>query len=202
MEFNKKRVREGQLPANILLFRGAGQYVPVPTLDERYHMKAACIAGGGLYKGVGAFLGMDVIDVPGATGKYDSDFSAKTKKAIGIAGKYDFIFIHMKGTDSAGEDGNAKLKKEMIERMDSAIGELAGFDGLVVLAADHSTPCELKKHSYEPVPVVMAGPGIRTDDVAEYGERSCAKGGLGRIRGLDLMPIIAGHMGMSKQYGA
>lgn len=202
LDFNKRRIKTGQLPANILLFRGAGQYVPVPTLEERYHFKSACIAGGGLYKGVGAFLGMDIIDVPGATGKYDSDYSAKTEKAIEISKGYDFIFIHMKGTDSAGEDGNAKLKKEMIEKMDKAIGNLLDFPGLVVLAADHTTPCELKKHSYEPVPVVIAGPGIRTDDVAEYGERACAKGGLGRIRGLDLMPIVANHMGFSKLFGA
>jgi len=199
---NKRRVKTGQLPANILLFRGAGQYVVMPTLAERYHLKSACIAGGSLYKGVGKFLGMDIIDVPDATGKYDSDFSAKTAKAMEISKNYDFIFIHMKATDSAGEDGNAKLKKEMIEKMDKAIGKLLDFPGLVVLAADHTTPCELKKHSYEPVPVVISGPGIRTDDVTEYGERACAKGGLGRINGLDLMPMVANHMGFSKLFGA
>ncbi len=201
-EYNKKRVKEGKLPGNMLLFRGAGQYVPVPTLDERYHMKCACIAGGGLYKGLGAFLGMDIVEVPGATGKYDSDFSAKVRKAKEISKDYDFIFIHMKASDSAGEDGNFKLKKEMIEKMDVALGGLLGFDGLVVVTADHTTPCELKRHSYEPVPVLMAGPGIRTDDVYEFGERACAKGGLCRIRGTDLMPIIANHMGFSKLYGA
>jgi 2,3-bisphosphoglycerate-independent phosphoglycerate mutase len=202
LEFNKKRVAEGKLPANVMLFRGSGQYVPVPTLEKRYGMKCACIAGGGLYKGVGAFLDMDVIDVPGANGTYDSDFSAVTKKAGEIIGQYDFIFIHMKPTDSAGEDGNPKLKKEMVEKMDVAIGELLDFDGLVVVTADHTTPCELIKHSYEPVPVVMSGPGIRTDDVQSYGERSCAKGDLSRIRGLDLMPMIANHLGFSKLYGA
>lgn len=201
LDINKKRVEQGKLPGNVLLFRGAGQYVPVPTLEDRYHMKCACI-GTGLYRGISAFLGMDLIDVPGATGRYDSDFTAKTKKAKEIMGDYDFIFIHMKATDSAGEDGNPGLKREMVEKMDEALGELLDFDGLVVVTADHTTPCELKKHSYEPVPLVMAGPGIRVDSVVEFGERSCARGDLHRIRGLDLMNIIANHMGFMKIYGA
>jgi 2,3-bisphosphoglycerate-independent phosphoglycerate mutase len=144
---------------------------------------------------------MDVICVPGATGNYTSDFVAKTKKTMEIIKDYDFIFLHMKAADSAGEDGNPKLKKEMIEKMDKALKEIMGFEGLIILTADHTTPCEKKSHSYEPVPVVMAGPGIRTDDVREFGERSCAKGGLCRIRGLDLMPIVANHMGFVKNYG-
>ncbi len=201
LELNRKRIEEGKLPANILLFRGGGQYVPVPTIKERYGMRCACIATG-LYRGIGAFLGMELIDVPGATGRYDSDFSAKTRRAVEIIDEYDFIFIHMKPADSAGEDGNPELKVEMIERMDEAMGELLDFDGLVVSTADHSTPCELKKHSYEPVPIVIAGPGIVMDDVKRFGERSCSKGGLHRIRGLDLMPIIASHTGFSKLYGA
>jgi 2,3-bisphosphoglycerate-independent phosphoglycerate mutase len=145
---------------------------------------------------------MDLIDVDGATGRYDSDFSAKVRRALEIIGDYDFIFIHMKATDSAGEDGNYKLKVEMIEKMDKAIGQLADFDGLLVVTGDHTTPCELKKHSYEPLPLVMKGPGIRVDDVKAFNERSCAKGDLHRIRGLDLMPIITNHMGFGKLFGA
>jgi 2,3-bisphosphoglycerate-independent phosphoglycerate mutase len=200
--YNERRIKLGKLPGNILLFRAPGRYAPVPTMEERYHIKCACISGGGLYNGVGRFLGMEIISVPGATGSYTSDFAAKTKKAMEIIKDYDFVFIHMKPADSAAEDGNAKLKKEMIEKFDQAIGELLDFDGLVILTADHTTPCEMKKHSYEPVPIVIAGPGIRTDDVAEYGERACAKGGLGRIKGLDLMPMVANHMGFSKLFGA
>jgi len=201
LEMNKERMENGELPANVLLFRSGGQYVPVPSLKERYGMKCACI-GTGLYRGMGAFLKMDLIDVPGATGRYDSDFSAKTKKALEISDDYDFIFIHMKPTDSAAEDGNPELKVQMVERMDKAMGELLDFHGLVISTADHTTPCELKKHSYEPVPIIMAGPGILKDDVKKFGERSCSKGGIHRIRGLDLMPIIANHMGFSKLYGA
>jgi 2,3-bisphosphoglycerate-independent phosphoglycerate mutase len=200
--YNKKRAAEGKLPGNILLFRAAGQYVPVPTIEDRYHIKSACITGGGLYDGIGRFLGMDVIRAPGATGSYTSDFASKVRTAKAALKDHDFIFIHMKPTDSAGEDGNPKLKKEMVEKMDAAIGGLLDFDGLIVVTADHSTPCELKGHSYEPTPLLMAGPGIRTDIVKEFGERACAKGDLGIIHGLDLMPIITNHMGLAKKYGA
>lgn len=202
LELNKKRESEGKPPANMILFRGAGKYHSVPTLKERYGIKSACIAGGGLYKGIGAFMGMDLIDVPGATGRYDSDFSAKVNKALEITKDYDLIFIHMKPTDSAGEDGNYELKIEMIEKMDKALRPLLDFEGLIVVTGDHTTPCELKKHSYEPLPIVIKGPGVRTDKVASFDERSCAKGDLHRIRGLDLMPIMTSHMGFGKLFGA
>jgi len=203
LEINKKRIKEGKLPANMILFRGAGRYVPIPTLKEKYGFRSACIAGGGLYKGIGSFLGMDVIEVAGATGKYDSDFSAKTKKARKLLeSDYDFIFIHMKATDSAGEDGNVEKKVEMLERMDEAIGYLLDFNGLLIVTGDHSTPCELKHHSGDPVPLLMRGPGIRTDVVESFGERVCATGGLGRIKGLDVMNIIASQLDIAKLYGA
>jgi 2,3-bisphosphoglycerate-independent phosphoglycerate mutase len=203
LSINKNRIKEGKLPGNILLFRGAGHYEPAPTLEEKFGIKSACIAGGGLYKGIARYMGMDVIDVPGATGKYDSDFTVKTKKAKQIIKDYDFLFIHMKATDSAGEDGNYELKTEMLEKMDIALGELLDIpDCIIIVTADHTTPCELKKHSYEPVPIVMMAPGIRVDDVVKYSERSCAKGGLLRIKGCDIMPIVSSHMGVAKLYGA
>lgn len=202
LEVNKQRVSEGKLPGNIILFRGAGTYVPAPSIQERYEMRAACIAGGGLYKGIGRYFGMDVIDVPGATGRYDSDFGAKVRAAKEILGDYDFIFIHMKPTDSAAEDGNHKLKIQMIEKMDKALGGLLDFDGLLVVTGDHTTPCAIRKHSYEPLPIAIRGEGIRVDDVTAFDERSCAKGALHRIRGLDIMPIITYHTGFSKIYGA
>jgi len=203
LPINKKRTATGKLPGNMLLFRGAGKYVPAPTLEERFGIKAACVAGGGLYKGVARYVGMEVIDVPGATGRYDSDYDAMVKAVKAALDDHDLVFLHFKATDSAGEDGNPQLKKEMIEKMDKAIGGLLSLkDCIIVATADHTTPCSLKHHSYEPVPVVMAAPGVRTDDVIAFGERSCAKGGLHRMRGLDLIHVILAHMGVLKLYGA
>lgn len=203
-EFNKERQNQGKLPGNCLLVRGAGQYRSFPSIKERYGFTACCIAGGGLYKGVGAFLGMEIIEVPGATALPDSDVEAKFRTALKQLNSHDFIFIHVKGADSLGEDGDPGGKKEFIEKCDKAMGLFRDLpkDALLVVTADHSTPCELKQHSADPVPIMFYGEGVRTDDVAAFGERACAKGGMGHIEGKDIMPQIQNLMGRLHLIGA
>jgi 2,3-bisphosphoglycerate-independent phosphoglycerate mutase len=203
LEANKQRIKEGNPPGNYLLVRGAGYVADTPSFEKKYGLKAACIAGAGLYKGVARLLGMDGIKAEGATGLPDTNVESKFKTAIKALGQYDFIFIHVKAADSLAEDGNFKAKKEFIERIDKAAKVLLGLeDTLIVLTADHSTPCKLKMHSGDPVPVLMNGPGVRVDDTKEFGERSCAKGGLGHIKGLELMPEILNIMGKAPLIGA
>src|SRR3989344_5402750 len=200
---NKQRVKVGKLPANFMLARGAGVYPELPSFFDKYGLKAACIAGAGLYKGVAKILGMEVIDVPGATGKPDSDVAAKIKKAIKATHKFDFIFVHIKGADTLGEDGNPEGKKAFIEKVDQAVAPLSKLKkSLVVVTADHSTPCALKNHSADDVPITIFGESVRDDDVEAFGERACAKGRLGRIRGEHLMPIIIDLMGLAQMFGA
>lgn len=200
LKINKERESKGLLPGNILLPRGAGKFNKIPTLKERYGISSACVAGGGLYKGVGRYLGMDVIEVEGATGRYDSDYDAKVSAVNKATKEYNLVFLHMKAIDSAGEDGNPRLKKELIEKVDRAISKLQSE--LILVTGDHSTPCELKRHSYEPVPILICGSGIRTDGVKKFGERSCMQGGLGHITGLDVMSILMSHAGFSSLYGS
>lgn len=203
LKVNKQRAKEGKLEGNYVLLRGAGYVTHVPSFETQYELKAACIAGAGLYKGIARFLGMDVIKVEGATGLPDTNVEAKFRTARKALKEYDFIFIHVKAADSLAEDGNFKGKKQFIEKIDKAAKTLLGMeDTLVVVTADHSTPCTLKKHSGDPVPVLMNSPGVRTDDVKDFGERSCMKGGLGHIKGLDLMPEILNQMGRAKLVGA
>ncbi len=204
LEFNKERQGRGELPGNCLLVRGAGQYRSFPSFKERFGFSACCVAGGGLYKGVGAFLGMDIIEVPGATALPDSDIEAKFKTALKQLGSHDFVFIHVKAADSLAEDGNPEGKKKFIEKCDKAMGLFDNLPkgALLVVTADHSTPCELKQHSADPVPVMFYGEGVRTDDVAAFGERACAKGGLGHIEGKDIMPQIQNLMGRLHLIGA
>jgi len=203
-KFNKERENQGKLPGNCLLVRGAGQYRSFPSFKERYGFSACCIAGGGLYKGIGAFLGMEIIEVPGATALPDSDVEAKFKTALKQLDSHDFIFIHVKAADSLGEDGNFEEKKEFIEKSDNAMGVFDGLpkDTLLVVTADHSTPCELKQHSADPVPIMFHGAGVRVDDVDAFGERACAKGGMGHIEGKDIMPQIQNLMGRLHLIGA
>ncbi len=204
LEFNKERQSRGELPGNFLLVRGAGQYKKFPGFKERFGFTACCVAGGGLYKGIGAFLEMDIIEVPGATALPDSDIEAKFKTALKQLDSHDFVFIHVKAADSLGEDGNPKGKAEFIAKCDKAMALFDNLpkDGLLVVTADHSTPCELKQHSADPVPVMFYGEGVRVDDVTAFGERACAKGGLGHIEGKDIMPQIQNLMGRLHLTGA
>jgi len=202
--FNKERLAKGDLPANYLLVRGAGQYKEVPSFKERYDLSACCVAGGGLYKGIGAFLGMDILDVPGATALPDTDVEAKFKLAVESIKKYDFVFVHVKASDSLGEDGDFRAKKEFIEKIDLAVPQLFSLpeDTLIVWTADHSTPCEMKAHSADPVPVMFHGGSVRVDGVKAFNERACTSGGLGYIVGLDLMPQVQNMLGKLHLVGA
>lgn len=166
----------------------------IPSFKERYGMKSACVASG-LYKGVGKILGMDIVES-------DAEVEEKVKLAKKTLETHDFVFLHIKNTDSLGEDGNYQGKKEFIERIDRAVKEFLDLrDTLLVFTADHSTPCALKSHSGDPVPVMMSGPGVRKDNTKKFGERECAKGGIGRIRGLDLIPEIMNITGRQPLYG-
>ena len=189
---NKQREKEGKFPANYFLVRGAGIYPKIPSLQEKYGVKAACIAGAGLYKGIGKVLGMEVIEVQGATGKPDTNLKAKVSKMLELYQDFDFFYLHFKATDSFGEDGNWQGKKDFIERkIDPAIEPLFDLqDALVVITADHSSPCVLKDHSTDPVPLLIWGQGIEADKVVRFSEKECKKGILGHIKGLDLMPKV------------
>lgn len=204
MDANKARSEAGQFPANFLLLRGAGMYPTMPTFEEKYDLKACCIAGGGLYKGIGAFLGMDLVEVEGATALPDSNIRNKFVAAKAALEEYDFVFTHVKATDSLAEDGNAEGKKAFIEKCDIAAEELLNLPDnvLLVVTADHSTACELKAHSAEPVPVMFCSNHVRIDDVKEFNERAFVNGGVGRIVGADIMPEVMNIMGKLHLIGA
>ncbi len=191
-QFNKERIRKNKNEANYLLVRGAGQYKEVPTFKERFDLSACCIAGGGLYKGIGAFLGMDVINVPGATGLPDTDIQAKFTMAINTLEKYNFVFVHVKAADSLGEDGDYVGKTDFIEKIDQAMISFNKLpdETLIIVTADHSTPSELRHHSGDPVPIMFSGQGVRVDKTCAFNERACADGGLGFIEGKDVIPHI------------
>jgi len=200
---NERRQKEKRLPANYLLVRGAGFYKSVPPFSERFGLKACCIAGGGLYKGIGAYLGMKILKVEGATALPDTNIDNKFDTVKDHLDEFDFFFVHVKAADSLGEDGNYLGKKQFIERIDQSLERLLSLDNtLLVVTADHSTPCSLKKHSADPVPICFYGLDVRTDSVTEFGERACAGGGLGRLTGSEVMPEIINILGLSALIGA
>lgn len=202
---NKERAKKGLLAANYLLVRGVGKLARFEPFNEKFGFsKSCCIAGAGLYKGIALVLGMDIVEVDGATGLANTNLEGKFKTAVRMTKVYDFVFLHIKAADSLGEDGNFKGKQEFIEKISKAAKCLLNLKNtLVVMTADHSTPCSLKAHSGDPVPLMFVGPGVRTDDCFKFEERECAQRGcLGRITGLDLMPEILNLLGKNKLYGA
>ena len=200
---NKRRIAEGLAPANIVLMRGAGemgQYEPFP---KKYEISGSVIAAASLITGIGSAVGLTAVPVPGITGSQDSNIEGKIAAALSELKSKDFVLVNIKGADEAGHDGHVAEKKAFIERVDAALAPLLALgDCILVICADHSTPCAIKDHSADPVPVVIRGDGVRVDEVMHFEERACARGGLNRITGAALMPIALDLINKAHKYGA
>jgi len=185
--------------------RGAGEFTKAPSFKEKHGLKACCIAGAGLYKGLAKYVGMDIIEVKGANGKINSNLDGMAKEAIKQTKNYDLVFLHMKFADSLAEIGDYKGKKEFIERIDKSFAPfLKAKDTVIFLSGDHSTPCKMETHSGDPSPAFIWGPKeiIRTDKVNSFGERPCQEGGLGHFKGITLMNELLNLTNKQKLTGA
>lgn len=202
---NQGRVQHGMKPANILLPRGAGVAPHLPAFNQRYHVNAAAVVETGLIRGIARFLGMETYHAPGTTGGIDSDLISMAKTIVEAFQKHNFVLCNVKSPDLCGHDNLPHQKVECLERIDAMVGyilEQAGRNLYLLVTADHSTPCSVGDHSGDPVPVVLWGPDLRGDDTTAFGERACARGSLGRIRGCDLVPILTQLMGVQEKFGA
>lgn len=187
---NLERERRGEAKGNYLLTRGPGYYQKLPLFKDKWGKTAGCIAGAGLYKGLGIMVGMALIEVPGATGSPNTNVAAKIQAAREQVNNFDFIFVHIKPADIFGEDGDYQGKREFIEKIDLAIGSLEETGATICVTADHSTPCIHKDHSADPVPLLIYRPGEPGDGTEKFGEAFCAKGSLGTVEGKDLMRLF------------
>jgi len=203
---NREREARGQPPANFVLFRGAGALPKIKPLNELYGVEASCVSATPLVRGVCKAAGMRLLNVEGATGTARTDYMAKAKAAVQALENSDLVLLHVKAPDAASHDGNIKQKVEVIERIDKMLAYILDNIDLsgtyVALTADHTTSCMTGKHEGDPVPLAIMGPYVRSDDVNEFDERACAKGGLGRLRGKHLMPILMNFLGKIKKFGA
>jgi len=202
---NKARSNKGLPPANFILCRGAGTLPQLKSFTEKFGLKGICIAGITLIKGVARTIGFDAPLIEGATGGLDTDVYAKAKAALKYMESYDFIFIHVKGTDTASHDGLIESKVKMIEKIDGMVGRILDFKNVsnlcIAVTADHATPISIRDHTGDPVPLLIHAPGILSDDVCMFSEKACMKGGLGRIRGLNLIPILLNYAGVMHKFG-
>jgi 2,3-bisphosphoglycerate-independent phosphoglycerate mutase len=203
---NEKRRKKDQPAANIVLCRGVGQLPEIDPLPLLYGINPAAIAAVPLVKGVCKTAGMRLIPVKGATGTYETNTVAKARAAVNALKLHDFILIHIKATDLASHDYKPQKKIKMIEKVDAAVAHLLKNidrdETFLAVTADHTTSSVRRQHSGEPVPVSITGPYVRNDDVKKFGERTCAKGGLGHIRGVDLMPILMNLLGKTEKAGS
>lgn len=172
--------------ANYVLLRGASEFVELP----RFKAKSCCIAGKELYKGIAKSIGMDVLNVSGADGTFNTNIEGKINKAIDSLKDYDFAFVHLKATDSLAEDGDYIRKKDFIERADISIGKLIDKDFLIVVTSDHST-CSIKKsHCSLPIPFLAYNSVLGVDSVSSFSEKECVNGKIGEINQVKLTDIL------------
>ncbi|MHB9035212.1 MAG: 2,3-bisphosphoglycerate-independent phosphoglycerate mutase [Armatimonadota bacterium] len=202
---NKERIAAGLNPANIILPRGGGIGPNLESFECETGLSAACVAETGLINGVARYVGMDITEVPGATGGLDSNVMNIGKAIVEQLADHDFVLCNVKGADLGGHDGNPHAKIDVIKKLDEMVGYLIENmpkGTYLVITADHSTPCAIKDHSGDPVPIVFWGEGVRTDKCEHFDERSVTAGGLGRIRGIDVMKVITQLMNVQEKFGA
>ena len=200
---NVERLKNGQNPANIVLMRGAGEMGNFEPFTKKYGLSGSVISAASLITGIGSAVGLEHVHVDGITGSQDSNIAGKIAAAQEALKKKDFVLVNIKGADESGHDGLAVQKKAFIEKIDMVLEPLlAAKDLIIIICADHSTPCTIKDHSADPVPVIIRGDGVRMDDVVRFDEYRCAQGGLNRIRGCDLMPTALDLINRAHKFGA
>jgi 2,3-bisphosphoglycerate-independent phosphoglycerate mutase len=190
------RVLKDLTVANTALLRGFSKFPSLPGVAELYKIRAAAVANYPMYKGLARLLGMDVKDAGPSTADLFDTLEA-------CYSDHDFFYVHYKKTDAAGEDGNDDAKVMAIEEVDAFIPRLEALNpDVLVVTSDHSTPCPLKAHSWHPNPFLISAASAMPDDVADFSERSCSRGFLGRFPAIHAMPLILAHAGKLKKYGA
>lgn len=196
-EINTRRVAEGKLSANLLLTRDAGSKLPdFPNINDKYSVKFACFVDMPVERGIARLAGMHVVELPPPSGNLGSDYSLRAEKLIGSLPYYDGFYIHIKGPDEPGHDGDFHLKTSIIEAVDKHLfgNLLPNIDlneCIVCVTADHSTPCKLKAHSDDPVPLLISGDKVPGDGVDRFSEKGCRGGSIGTLsRGTLLMPML------------
>ena len=186
----------GHYPANMLLLRGFSQHPHLPSMHEIYRLKTAAIASYPMYRGLAKLVGMDVL-------KTGTTIANEIMTLRQNYAAYDFFFLHIKGTDSAGEDGDFRRKVSVLEQLDRALPQLTGLEpDVIVVAGDHSTPADLKGHSWHPVPMLLHAKYCRPDRVIEFSEAACIQGGLGRFPATEVMPLAMANALKLIKYGA
>jgi 2,3-bisphosphoglycerate-independent phosphoglycerate mutase len=193
---NVRRRAIGRPPANLILVRDAGDHLPsMPPIAKRFGVEFGCFVEMPVERGIAQLTGMRVIPVPPSGADKAGVYAAWASTAIEEIKRSGGLYIHIKGPDEPGHDGDWEAKRAVIEIIDRAFFAtlLAGIDLEkvdVAVTADHATPCALHRHSDDPVPLLLVGGGVAPDGSQAFTEAACAHGSLGTLRGVDVMPLL------------
>ena len=192
-----QKILRDQYPANMILTRGFSQKPNWPSFEEAFGLKSAAIASYPMYRGLARLLGMQILETDK---KIEDEFNTLEKNWD----DFDFFYIHVKGCDSAGEDGDFERKVQIIEEIDNQIPKLIDLKpDVIIVTGDHSTPSILKYHSWHPVPLLLWSKNCRSDNVKFFNENSCITGSLGpRYPAVDIMPLALANANRLEKYGA
>lgn len=183
--------------ANMVLLRGFDKLPVLPHYADLFKLRAAAIALNGMYKGVSRLVGMQVLPVEGTS--IEDEFTTLEK----YWEQFDFFYLHIKQTDTHGEDGDFDRKARVIEHIDTLIPRvLALKPDVLLITGDHSSPAILKSHSWHPVPALLYAKNVREDNIPEFGERACVRGSLGITPAKDFLPLLLANAGRVAKYGA
>lgn len=191
---NQRLRAAGRAMANGIWPWSGGRAGALRKFKEKYGVTGAVISAVDVITGLGRCLGMEVVDVPGATGYIDTNYAGKAAAAIDASRNHDFIYLHLEAIDEVSHEQNLRLKIKAIEDFDAKIicpvMEAVGPEASYAVLPDHPVPIRLGKHTRTPVPVSVRMPGVPPDGIAEFNEVDCPRGSLGAMKADGLMKIL------------
>ena len=195
-EINQVRLDLKENPANMIWFWGQGTRLEIPSFQERWKLTGSVISAVDLVKGAGRLAGLEVVEVPGATGYYDTDYLAKANYALNTLRKHDFVFVHVEAADEAGHNGDLRQKITAIENFDKlVVGTVAEKartfkEARILVIPDHPTPVEKRTHTSDPVPFLVWGKGIPAGSTGTFGETQARNSGWFVEEGYGILPRL------------
>ena len=186
---NLARISEDLPPATQIWPWSGGKRPTLIPFRSLFGKDGGVISAVDLLQGIARLAGMEVIQVPGATGYLDTDYQAKAAYALDAANHLDFVYVHIEAPDEAGHLGSAPEKVRAIERVDELVGTvMKNFSGVIAVLPDHPTPVRIKTHTREPVPFAIWGKG--SDATRAFSEKEGSRGGYGTIDAPSFLPLL------------
>ena len=184
-EVNKRRKEKGLNPANMIWFWGQGKSPKMPAFREKHNLTGAVVTAVDLIKGIGRSIGLEVVNVPGATGYLDTNYQGKAQYALRALEKVDFVYVHVESPDEAGHSGKSNLKIQAIEDFDKKVvgnilkGMKVHKEYKIMILPDHSTPLSVRTHTIDPVPFAIYRAGkTERDEIVSFDEEAASQGSL------------------------